>query len=563
MAGGFVLNKMDIKDLHRLLEELAAQADELSWLEFKMNAGSITNEDIGKYISAMSNGACIANQQFGFLVWGVENKTHQIKGTNFYFSTAKQGNQDLELWLRTMIHPKINFEILEFEYHWKHIVLLRIPSAKSEPTNFQKKAFIRINSQTTDLQSYPEYLRVIYNSLEDWSAKIIEKASTKDLDDKAIVLAREKFKEKYSNDNYYSDIDKWDDLTFLDKAKITINGKITNTSLVLLGKPESSHYFLPSIAEITWKLETDEKAYEHFTPPLLINTSNLLKRIRNVKYKFFPASELLATTVDKYEPKVILEALNNCIAHQDYYLHSRIIVEEKTDKLIFSNAGGFFAGKAEDYVLGKKTPERYRNPWLAKAMVNLNMIDTMGYGIHTMFLEQRKRFFPLPDYSKSDTQKVILEIYGHAIDENYSRLLIEKRDLPLSIVILLDRIQKKQTVTDDAVSLLRKDKLIEGRKPNFYVSAHIAEATGDKVQYIKNRSFDDRYFKDLILEYLKTFGSASKEDIDNLIVDKLPDALDKKQKENKVRNLVYSLSKRKNFIRNEGTNRKPIWKSNI
>ena len=109
--------------------------------------------------------------------------------------------------------------------------------------------------------------------------------------------------------------------------------------------------------------------------------------------------------------------------------------------------------------------------------------------------KQRKRFFPLPDYSKSDAQTVVLEIYGHAIDENYSRLLIDKKDLPLILVILLDRVQKKQPVTDDAVSLLRKEKLVEGREPNLYVAAHIAEATGDRVQYIKNRSFNDRYFK--------------------------------------------------------------------
>lgn len=151
---------------------------------------------------------------------------------------------------------------------------------------------------------------------------------------------------------------------------------------------------------------------------------------------------MIATEVLKYEPRVILDALNNCIAHQDYSLNSRIIVTEKTEKLIFTSAGTFFEGKAEDYSLGEKTPERYRNPWLAQAMVNLNMIDTMGYGIHTMFKEQRKRFFPLPDYSKTEPEKVTLEIYGQVLDINYSKLLLEKTDLPLSIVIMLDRMQK-------------------------------------------------------------------------------------------------------------------------
>src|ERR1035437_6858418 len=143
------------KDLHILLEELCHLPREQQWVEFKLNKGSITNEDIGEYISAMSNGATIANKQFGYMVWGVEDKTHTRAGTNFKFATAKQGNQDLELWLRNLLQPKINFEVFEFDYEGKHIVILRIPSAKGEPTNFQKKPFIRINSNKTDLRNFP------------------------------------------------------------------------------------------------------------------------------------------------------------------------------------------------------------------------------------------------------------------------------------------------------------------------------------------------------------------------------------------------------------------------
>ena len=131
---------MTEKDLHNLLDELVMLPHEQQWVEFKMNAGSITNEQIGEYISAMSNGATIANKPFGYLVWGVEDSTHAIKGTNFRFATAKQGNQDLELWIRNLLHPKVNFQIFEFSYASKHIVLLRIPAAKGEPTHFQKKS---------------------------------------------------------------------------------------------------------------------------------------------------------------------------------------------------------------------------------------------------------------------------------------------------------------------------------------------------------------------------------------------------------------------------------------
>jgi len=552
---------MKTEDLHCLLEELTAHDTETQWIEFKLGARSISNEQIGEYISALSNGATICNQAFGYLIWGVTDATHEIKGTNFKFSTSKQGNQDLELWLRNLLHPKVNFEIFEFPYQNKQIVLLRIPSAKGEPTHFKKKAYIRIGSNKTDLRNFPEYMRIIYNSLDDWSAHIIKEATVADLDSEAIRVAIEKFKEKSSRTYFYDQIDNWDTHTFLDRAKITINGKITNTAILLLGKEKSSHYLLPSVAEITWKLEAEEKAYEHFTCPLLLNTSKVLQNIRNIKYKFFPDNELLATTVDKYDTRTILEAMHNCIAHQDYSLNSRIIVTEKIDKLIFTNAGSFYEGKPDDYLTGEKTPEKYRNPWLVKAMVNLGMIDTMGYGIHTMYLSQKNRYFPLPDYLLSEPQKVVLQIYGHSIDENYSKLLIERKDLSLTNVVLLDRVQKKLPITHEAVKALRKEGLIEGRSPNYFVSATVAEVTGNKAAYIKNKAFDKQYYKDLIINFIKKYKKASREDIDNLIMEKLSTRLSEKQKRTKIRNLLYEMSKTdKTIFNNSKATNKPEWK---
>jgi ATP-dependent DNA helicase RecG len=546
------------RELNILLDELVALPREQQWAEFKLNAGSITNEQIGEYISALSNGATIANKPFGYLVWGVEDGTQAIKGTDFQFATAKQGAQDLELWLRNLLHPKINFEIFKFTYQGKRIVLLRIPAAKTEPTLFQSKAFIRINSQKTLLNKFPDYVRIIYNSLVDWSARIVEKATIVHLDEYAVKVAREKFKEKNAKASYVNEIDSWTVEKFLDKAKVTIDGKITNTALILLGREESSHFLLPSIAEITWKLETEEKAYEHFCPPLLVNTTKVLQNIRNVNYKFFPDNELLSTTVSKYDTRSILEAMNNCIAHQDYSFHSRIIVTEKIDRLIFSNAGSFFEGTPEDYTEGDKTPDRYRNPWLANAMVNLGMIDRLGYGIHTIYLAQRKRFFPMPDYILSEPQKVILQVYGNAIDENYSKMLIERKDLPLSTVILLDRVQKKLPVTDEAAAFLKKEKLIEGRKPNYYVAASIAAATDDKASYIRNKAFDDGHYKKMIEAYIQSFGEASRKELDDLVMEKLSAVLTDKQKKVKVNNLIAFLRK-DGVIENAGSYTKPRW----
>lgn len=204
---------------------------------------------------------------------------------------------------------------------------------------------------------------------------------------------------------------------------------------------------------------------------------------------------------------------------------------EQINKLIFTNIGRFIEENAEDYISGEKTPGKYHNRWLANAMVNLNMIDTMGYGIHRMYEEQRKRFFPLPDYTKSTKDRVALEIYGHSIDENYSKLLIEKKDnLSLTEVILLDKVQKKLAITDDAALLLKKKSLIEGRKPHFHISSSVASATGKESEYIKVKGFEDDYCKKLIKDYIDKFKEGNRADFENLLNDKLPELLKIRQK---------------------------------
>jgi len=189
----------------------------------------------------------------------------------------------------------------------------------------------------------------------------------------------------------------------------------------------------------------------------------------------------------------------------------------------------------------------------------LGMIDTMGYGIHKMFQKQRERYFPLPEYDLSDPQKVLLKIYGHIIDEKYTRLLMDRTDLDLKTVILLDKVQKCHKITKNALSHLRKNRLIEGRYPNVYIAAHIAAITGDKSDYIKNRPFDNKHYKTLILDFIRQFGSASRKDIDSLLMNKLPDVLNEKQKKNKINNLLAELARKDKAIRNIGSDRNSSW----
>ena len=147
----------------------------------------------------------------------------------------------------------------------------------------------------------------------------------------------------------------------------------------------------------------------------------------------------------------------------------------------------------------------------------------------------------MPDYDLSHVRQVQVKVYGKILDENYTKILFENPEMDLETVYLLDCVQKGKRLERGEVAQLRKQGLIEGRSPHLFVSASIAETLGQKAQYIKNKGFDDQYYKKLILDYLKTWGKGKRSDFNHLLLDKLPDSLSDSQKKNKIRNLLASL----------------------
>lgn len=263
--------------------------------------------------------------------------------------------------------------------------------------------------------------------------------------------------------------------------------------------------------------------------------------------------------INQYDNWVIREALHNCIAHQDYELKGKINVVENPDELIFTNLGDFIPGNVETVIQQDAPQDVYRNPFLSEAMVNLNMIDTIGSGIKKMFVTQKQRLFPLPDYDLSDASKVVVKIGGKILDENYTRMLIENAELDLGTVILLDKVQKRVKISKDEHRFLKLRKLVEGRYPNLFVSSRIASVAGEKVKHIKYRGFDKKYYQDLIVEFIKKHGSASREEVDALILNKLPEVLSEDQKKRKINNLLTEMSRNLEIIKNIGSDRKSKW----
>jgi ATP-dependent DNA helicase RecG len=551
---------MNNGELKSLIDSFRKLPDETEWLEFKVNNDSPA--EIGEYISALANAACLHDREAGYLIFGVEDRTHNVVGTVCRPRQSKVGNEELENWLARLLDPRVDFKILECDYDGRRLVIFQIDPAHHIPVMFNGEAYIRVGTYKKKLREFPEKARKIWLKTlqEDWSAGICEEAAITDLEPNAIAKARDNYKKKFPDKA--ENVDGWDDITFLNKAKIIIQGKITRTAIILLGKDEAEHFLSPSIAKISWILKDErnaEKDYEHFGPPFLLAIDAVFAKIRNLKYRYLLDNTLFPTEVTKYEPYVVREALNNCMAHQDYELRGRITVVESPDDVLFSNLGKFLPESVAQVIEQDSPPEYYRNAFLAQAMVNLNLIDTQGGGIKKMFSLQMARYFPLPDYDLSDPTKVKVRIFGKVIDEKYTRLLINETDLDLKTVVLLDRIQKKDSIDKEDAARLKRFKLVEGRYPNIYVAAPVAIATDKRAEYIRNRSFDDAYYKKLIVDYIIKFGSASRENIDNLLWDKLSDVLDDQQKTNKIRNLLTALSSKEKVIKNVGSLKKSKW----
>ena len=171
------------------------------------------------------------------------------------------------------------------------------------------------------------------------------------------------------------------------------------------------------------------------------------------------------------------------------------------------------------------------------------MIDTQTMGIRRVFRIQQEKYFPLPDYDLNVQRQVGVVVYGKVLDENYTQVLFNNPDFDLATVYLMDRVQKHELISKDAVKYLRKLGIVEGKMPNIYISASFASSVEEKAQYVKNKGFDDEAYKKWVLNYLETYKAGKKKDFLILLKDKLPDTMSDKQKLYKVQNLLQSLRK--------------------
>jgi predicted HTH transcriptional regulator len=441
--------------MKELFDKLLLLSVENEVVEFKEAKKQFDKDKLGQYFSALANEANLKGQKQSWLIFGVKNDK-SIVGTSI---TDKQIN-DYKAYIGRQTSPQCTFvDVYPIEKQGKKVLLFEIPATpQGQPMRWQGHCYGR-DGETLVALSGIEYDKIkSQTSTYDWSKQIVENATIADLSKTAIDFSRIQFKEK--NPKLKEEIDNWTDKIFLDKAKITIKGKIN-------------------------------------------------------------------------------------------------VVESEDGWLVYSNLGEFIPNSVEEVVFNDHPEEKYRNKWLADAMVTLKMIDTTGSGIKKMYTIQRNKLFPLPDYDLTN-HRVRLKIFGKMINLDYALKLAEVPDLSFAEIIALDKLAKQKSLTDAEAKELKERKLIEGRKPNYFISAKISQVVEEKAEYSKNKAFEKEKYFDWILKSIKEHGSMSRKDIDKLLWNIMPVWMSEEQKKNRVMNLIQELGRNGKII-NKGTRFSPKW----
>lgn len=512
---------------YRQLFHALIQHKESEVVEFKKAENNFDFDDLGKYFAALSNEANLRGLPFAWLVFGYDEKKHEIIGTSYKDGEGALNKLKHDL-TNNMSDSQTFREIIPVEVDGKRILMFKIPAS---PRNIVMKwkgiAYGRDGESLKPLnQSKQDEIRN-QTPYRDWSAEIVPNASLDDLDEVAIAKARKMFKKVHSRIPV-AEVNGWSDEKFLSKCGLMIDGKLTRAAIILLGKSFSEYLLRPAVVQVTWTLRDKNKDvvdYEHFSVPYILTVDEILAKIHNLTLREMPGGTLFPDTMKQYDDYTIREALHNCIAHSNYQLQQRINFVENPGFLYYSNAGSFIPGSLEE-VLSTDEPQKFfRNDCLCQAMVHFNMIDTVSRGIKKMFTEQWQRRFPMPDYEiDNDRQQVAVRIYGTSIDERYTNMLKNNDSLTLWDCISLDAIQKGHRIDETVAQDMIQRGLIEGEAPNYTISLSVAKASRQLPEYTKAKGLDKARLKQMVLQLLQNAGKdgARREIIYDYLRDLLP-----------------------------------------
>lgn len=397
---------METTELIELINILTSFPQETEWVEFKHNFHS--PEEIGERLSALSNSACLWNKPYGYLIFGIDDATHEVAGTTFKAKSYKKGNEELEMWLSLRLSPKIDFEVYEFDYcEGKHISMYRVPAAVNIPVEFTNTSYIRIGSLTRKLSMF-----------KDKEAKIWKKNSGKPLN-KIFAKNNASMQEVISllSVETYFDlmklpmpttqqaiIDKFktEQLVADDEAGLAI----TELGAILFAKnlADFDNLKRKAVRVIVYKgknkLETERE--QMFSKGYALSFENMIDWIKGQ----LPANEeigkVLRKEVTMYPEITVREIVANMIIHQDFTELGFPMVEIYSDRMDISNPGLPLINTdrfIDEYVS--------RNESLADIMRRIGFCEEKGSGMDKALINSELYKLPPMRFSVSENRTTV------------------------------------------------------------------------------------------------------------------------------------------------------------
>ncbi|HMY80559.1 MAG TPA: putative DNA binding domain-containing protein [Candidatus Absconditabacterales bacterium] len=556
---------MSGEDIKHLLEHPESEV-----LECKHAERDFHFDDIGKYFSALSNEANLLGKSSAWLIFGVQDKTHKILGTAY--RSSGRTLQSLKKEIADKMPNRITFvNIIQEKIDNKRVIAFEIPAAPCGLPIARNGYFYARDDESLVALNLEKIERIRSQySLNDRSAKACEGAIIDDIDQQAFLLAKNGYIQKhYVTDKQMADnVAGYDIMRFLEEASmLTQDKKITNTAIVLLGK-KSARQKLPyswMSFEIFWR-EVVHGVDQEFTIPFQLSIPEIVDKIaiKNIEI----ANKLMGvytgnnTLLPNYNKENLRECVANCIAHQDYSQQKRITINETIHQhIIFENAGAclYNADEFNQIRIKKKTPDRYRNPFLVNAMREIGLMESKGSGHFKMFEYCKKVYLPLPEVDRSNQDSFVMTIYGASLDEKFVKILQTKTDLDPITILLLDQVQKGHKIDTKMFAILKKQGYLEGTPTKGKLSFEFMKKIGKEHEYID--ALDDNNLKILIYEKVKTNKQCTRFDIDQYIMPKMQNTERSIERKKKYIDGLITQLRKKDYIKNTSKSKKyPIRK---
>ncbi len=381
--------------LKKLVDELRALPHETEWAEFKRNY--VDHQEIGEYISALSNSAALAGKVAGYIAWGIDDKTHDIVGTGFQPKSYKVGNEELENWLLRLLSPKINFKFYELNTETGLVILLEINRAFKHPVQFKGSEYVRVGSYKKLLKNFPEKERQLWRIFDTTpfeELNAIERLSADDVLRLIDYPAYFELAELALPDNKSGIIERFIDEGLIVKDQAGMYS-ITNLGAILYAKNLDDFKQLNRKAvrvivyKNTTRLETlqeqvGRKGYANGFKGLVEFINNLI-----------PSNEVISKALRKkismYPQIAIRELLANAIIHQDFFIRGAgPMIEIFSDRIEITNPGEPLINT--DRFLD--SPPKSRNEELASSMRRIGVCEERGSGVDKVVFQTE--FYQLP-----------------------------------------------------------------------------------------------------------------------------------------------------------------------